>query len=127
MNRRDLSLLILRIGLSAIFLYFGVLAIQDPSGQGAIWINQNFTTIIERVASVNLFMTTLGIVQVIVSVFTMLGVYVRYTSSVAIILLLGIIVNLGFNDIALRDFAILTGHLFLVLNGGGRYVLVGKF
>ena len=123
MNRKDISFLILRAGLSFIFLYFGILALKDPSGQGAIWITPKIFAMIEQFSSVTLFMTALGFVQVAVAVFTILGVYLRYTSGVAVLLLAGIIVNLGFNDIALRDFAILTGHLFLVVNGGGRYVL----
>ena len=124
MNRKDISLIILRIGLSVIFLYFGILALKDPSGQAAIWLNPKMEAIITSMVSPKTFMLFLGVAQVAVAAGCMLGIYARVASAGAVLLLAGIIVNLGFNDIALRDFAILTGHLFLVINGGGKYVLI---
>ena len=124
MKHQDLSFLILRIGLSIIFLYFGILALKDPSGQAAIWLNPKMEAIITSMVSPKTFMLFLGVAQVAVAAGCMLGIYARVASAGAVLLLAGIIVNLGFNDIALRDFAILTGHLFLVINGGGKYVLI---
>lgn len=121
--KKDFSLLVLRLGISLIFLYFGILALKDPAGQGEIWLNQSMKDIITTLVSVKVFMTLLGLAQITVAVLTILGVYIRYTSLAAAALLLGIIINLGFNDIALRDFAILTAYLFLSVNGGGKYVL----
>ena len=124
MKHQDLSFLILRIGLSIIFLYFGIWALKDPSGQAAIWLNPKMEAIITSMVSPKTFMLFLGVAQVAVAAGCMLGIYARVASAGAVLLLAGIIVNLGFNDIALRDFAILTGHLFLVINGGGKYVLI---
>lgn len=122
--KKDLSLLVLRIGLSIIFLYFGILALKDPSGQAAIWLNPKMAAIVTSVVSVKVFMMIMGVAQVAIALGCIFGVLGRVASGAAVLLLAGIIVNLGFNDIALRDLAILTGHLFLAINGGGKYVLV---
>ena len=124
MSHKDLSLVVLRMGLSVIFLYFGISALKDPSGQAAVWLDPKMAGLVTMFVSVKTFMLLLGTAQVAVGISCMLGIYARYGSAMAVLLLAGIIVNLGFNDIALRDFAILTGHLFLVINGGGRYVLL---
>ncbi len=121
--KKDLSLLVLRIGLSVIFLYFGLLALKDPAGQAAVWLNPQMTGIVAGLMPVQIFMLALGVAQVVIALGCIFGVFIRVASGAAVLLLAGIIVNLGFNDIALRDLAILTGHLFLVVNGGGRYVL----
>ena len=122
--RKDLSILFLRVGISAIFLYFGIWALQDPIGQATVWLDPQMAGLITMLMPVKTFMLLLGVAQVAVALSCMLGIYARYGSALGALLLLGIIVNLGFNDIALRDFAIFTGHIFVVINGGGRYVLV---
>ena len=122
--RKDLSILFLRVGISAIFLYFGIWALQDPIGQATVWLDPQMAGLITMLMPVKTFMLLLGVAQVAVALSCMLGIYARYGSAFGALLLLGIIVNLGFNDIALRDFAILTGHIFVVINGGGRYVLL---
>src|SRR3989338_7566508 len=119
--RKDLSILFLRVGISAIFLYFGIWALQDPIGQATVWLDPQMAGLITMLMPVKTFMLLLGVAQVAVALSCMLGIYARYGSAFGALLLLGIIVNLGFNDIALRDFAILTGHIFVVINGGGRY------
>ena len=58
--------------------------------------------------------TLFGLLELFVGFTLLTGVWLRWGLGLAGLLLAGIIVNLGFNDISVRDFAILTGVVYLL-------------
>jgi len=108
-----LAELLFRLGLAALFLYFGVLALIQPEVEASIWIGTQIQPIIVSILPLTTFMLVLGAVQVLVGIILISGKYLRIGLLVAAGLLIGIIINLGFNDIALRDLALLTGVIYL--------------
>lgn len=116
----DISLLLLRISLGALFLYFGLLAVTDPEGQlswMSTWVNSL------PVIGTPVFIFVFGIVQIIIALCLILGIYVRYAALAAGAALIGIIINLGFNDVAYRDVVILTAALVLATQLRFRWAL----
>jgi len=105
-----------RIGIAAVFLYFGFLAVQDPVGQARLWTRRETLEIIVTLMPLGMAFTIFGILELAVAFSLISGVFLRTGLLLAAILLLGIIINLGFNDIAIRDFAILTGVIYLLLS-----------
>ena len=105
-----------RIGIAAVFLYFGFLAVQDPVGQARLWTGRETLEIIMAFLPLRAAFTIFGILELFVAFSLISGVLLRIGLFLAALLLLGIIINLGFNDIAIRDFAILTGVIYLFLS-----------
>jgi len=114
------SQFVMRLGLSIVFFYFGILAVIEPAIQAAAWIAQPFYGWIEAIIPVTIFMTIFGVVQLAVAVGVLFKIQARYAFLLAGFLMLGIIVNLTlstgfFNDLVMRDLAIagLAFGLFL--------------
>ena len=104
---------IFQLGIAVAFGYFGILAILNPEIEGAKWIGVNMKTTIEYVMIVEIFMLLLGAAQVVVSISLLVNKFLDYTLPLAALLLVGIIFSLGWGELAIRDFAILTGVLYL--------------
>ena len=105
---------IFRLGISFLFLYFGYLAVTEPLIQANVWIRKENLDIISSLISVSIFMQIYGVIEILVALMLATGRYLRLGLFIAFILLAGTIINLGFNEIALRDFVIMTGVLYLL-------------
>ena len=102
---------LIRAGLAIVFLYFGILAVFDPAAQAAIWITQPFYDWINSVLPIAWFMSSFGVLQIAIALSLILKIHARYSSLLAGLLLLSIVVNLSiaggfFNDIVMRDLAL---------------------
>ncbi|MAF24712.1 hypothetical protein CL634_03970 [bacterium] len=120
----DFAKLLLRLGIAGVFLYFGINAVQNPVGQGAIWITPQIGSVLEGLISVSTFMMLFGIIQILIGALVLLGAAFKLATAAAAIALLGIVINLGsvsLNDIVYRDFALFTAALLLFFEGPGRY------
>ena len=105
--------LLLRFGIASIFFYFGFDAVANPELAAGQWIRPEPYSLISSIISIKLFMMTLGVIQILLSMAILSGMHLRKTLVVAGLLLIGIIINLGYNDVAIRDFAILTSVIYL--------------
>ncbi len=105
---------IFRIGIAGVFVYFGFLAIQDPVLQARLWTRREILDVIAGVMPLRAAFTLFGLLELFVGFTLLTGVWLRWGLGLAGLLLAGIIVNLGFNDISVRDFAILTGVVYLL-------------
>jgi len=108
-----------RIGIATVFLYFGFQALKDPVGQAHLWTRREILELISGVAPLEIAFTVFGIAELFVAFTLLTGVLARWGLFLAAALLVGIIVNLGFNDISVRDFTILTGVLYLLAQEQG--------
>jgi uncharacterized membrane protein YphA (DoxX/SURF4 family) len=104
---QDLCLLLLRIGLGGVFLYFGISHLVSPV-QSTKWVPEGVAALLPNILT---FIYVLGAVEVIVGLLVLIGFLTRVAASLAVVILLGIITALGFNEIMIRD----TGLMFLAL------------
>jgi len=112
MSLRKTGKLAFRIGLAGLFGYFGVLAIIDPVQQAAAWLSPQFADLITSIVSIEFGLRLFGVAQVAIAVAILFKLFLRWALLVATVMLVGIVVNLGFNEIALRDLALLTGVFY---------------
>ena len=112
-NKDNVSELFLRFSIAALFFYFGFDAVTNPEITAGQWMRPEIYNIISSILSIKIFMLTFGVVQILISAAILFGIYLRISLIAAAILLIGIIINLGFNDIAIRDFVILTSVIYL--------------
>lgn len=112
-SSRTFASWLLRFALGFILVYFGINAITHPGLQAALWINPAISGIIKALMPITVFMVIFGALQVIVGVLAFVGVWKRYVLPVVILMLVGIIVNLGWNEVSIRDFVILSAVIYL--------------
>ena len=102
-----------RCAVAAIIGYFGYLAATDPVLQAQLWIRPEIYNIITGIIDIEIFMRVFGVGQMLLALALFTGKYLKITLGLAALMLVGIIVNLGFNEVAYRDAVILTGVLYL--------------
>ena len=98
-------LFVIRIGLAVVFLWIGIDTLLHPIVWLA-WVPQWLLNIIPF--SPTMFMYIHGSIEALLGLMLLVGFLTRKVSAVAAVMLAAIIVILGFNDLAARDFAILT-------------------
>jgi uncharacterized membrane protein YphA (DoxX/SURF4 family) len=122
MDKRAAGLLLLRIGLGGVFLWFGI----DKFFHGSAWqhyIPGWFPMLIPAPT----FIFLLGVVETIVGAFVLFGLFTRIAAVVAALMLIPIIISLGYNEIGVRDFGLLFLALGVSVLGSGDYSLDAKF
>jgi len=117
---KDYSSLILRLGLGLTLLWFGITSILEPE----VWSSLVPSFIpIQPITAVIL----LAIFQVIISILIILGLFTRLVALLMALSLIPIILSLGYNDVAIRDFAILMAAISLAMSGSNKLSLDSKF
>lgn len=107
------SNLLFRTAIAALFGYFGVLAVKDPVLQTQLWVNPDIYNLIIPYIQVEFFIRIFGFVQIAVAILMVAGKYLKIVFGLAALMLIGIIVNLGMNEVSYRDAVILTGVIYL--------------
>lgn len=115
------SNLILRIGISSVFLWFGINQLVDQSyflGYLPDFIlNSPYQLILVKLN---------GLFEIILGLFLLLGLFTRIVSFILFLHLLAIIYSLGYNDIAIRDFGLAVATLAIFLHGKDDFSLDSK-
>ena len=119
-NHQALGLFLLRLGLGGVFFWFGLGKLLSPLSW-LPWIPPWIVGILPM--SQNVFLSVLGIVELVVGALLLLGYWSRLVAGVAALQLVGILASFGFNEITTRDFGLLMMALALVLMGGGTWSL----
>lgn len=112
---------LLRLALAGLFAYFGWYAVTEPAAQAEIWIRPDIRELIVTIMPVTTFMLILGSTQLAVAIILAVGRFLWLGLGVATLLLIGIIINLGFGDLALRDGVILAAVLYLLAQEMGAW------
>lgn len=115
MDWRRYAPLTLRIGLSAVFLWFGVNQFVRPDYFLGYLPGWEFPVSATTVVVLN------GVLDTTLGVLLLLGLFTRVAAAIATAHLLSIAVSLGYNDIAVRDVGLAIVALSLVLHGPDRY------
>ncbi len=105
-----------RLGLGAVLIWFGIDALLNPS----VWslLVPKWVLSISPL-SANTFMYINGTLEILLGLLLLIGLWTRLIAGLTALLLLGIILSLGYGDLAVRDFGLLMAALSLVLSGTG--------
>ncbi|MDO8628367.1 MAG: DoxX family membrane protein [Nanoarchaeota archaeon] len=112
MNKAFLSSFLLRLGLGVVFLIFGV-----GKFRGDIWAQTipNLPFVQSLPFSSDVVVIIIGVVEVLIGLFLLFGLFTRWVALVASIELIMIMILLKFGEV--RDMGLLAGSLSLVLTG----------
>lgn len=140
MNHRykEYAPIVLRIGISLVFLWFGLTQLINPEsffGYIPDWVTPHDTMMIHEhpfQSAHNLPLTPHiiimgnGILETIFSLLLILGLLTRIASLILAIHLFTIMLGLGYNDIAVRDFGLIIAAIVVFLNGPDKLSLDTK-
>ncbi len=106
--------IVLRIMAVAIFLYFGINQLSNPSS----WVSFLPHFIIKSSMAIA-FVKFNGLFEVVCAVMILLGAYTRIVAGILSIHLLFIAITIGFTSTGMRDFGLAVSLLALMCSGAG--------
>lgn len=136
---RGYAPVLLRVGVSLVFLWFGVNQLINPEsflGYVPQWLlphqgmmmHEHPLQFMHNIPkpSVHIIIMGNGAFETLFGVFLLLGIFTRASSLLLSIHLFGIMASLGYNDIAVRDFGLALSAFSVFLNGADRWSLDNK-
>ena len=105
-------LFIIRVGLASVFLWFGIDKIVHPIFWSSFIPEWVVNVLPFSVFTINYILSG---VEIVLGLLLLLGLFTRKVAVVTALFMAGIILSVGYNDIAVRDFAILTMAIALAL------------
>ena len=114
-NYKQYAPLIMRLGLSFVFLWFGISQLINPDY--FLGYVPDFLTL------PNLLVTLNGIGETILGTLLLIGLFTRIVSFLLAIHLITIILSLGYNDIAIRDAGLLLVTIAQFIGGADKWCL----
>lgn len=119
MKYKEYSPLVLRIGIGIVFLWFGLTNIFNP--QTLIGYLPKFVQTLP-IEPLSILLLT-GIFEVVFGVFLIIGLFTRLSSLLLFLHLVVIIIGIGYNDVAVRDFGLALATLAIFLHGPDKWCL----
>lgn len=119
---KQYSPIILRIGLSLVFLWFGFNELFDT----ATWLSYipPWTNDLP-IGPITLVLINGGI-EAVFGILLLLGIFTRFSAGILAIHHLFILVILGYNEIAIRDFGLFAALIAVFLFGKDKWCLDSK-
>lgn len=118
MKNQNLGLLILRLGLAAVFIWFGYSQITN----NAMWLRLVPEWASSIMAAETIVMMN-GWFEVVMGALLALGIFTRVVALILALHLIPIISALGYSANAVRDFGLAVSMLSLVFSGSGTYAV----
>jgi len=116
MNGFKLPHLILRLGLAAVFLWFGIDKFFHPTYWINAWVPGGVLSFFDKFGVNDLqFIYLNGIFEVLVGLSLVTGIFIRFFSFLAILFLISIFAFIGFNEVVIRDVGLIGGFAALVV------------
>ena len=112
MNKFAQPFFVLRTGLGAVFLYFGIDKFINPLAW-IPWIPEFVLGVIP--VSDFAFIYAQGVVHTLLGILLLLGLFTRASAAAAAAIMLAIVIVVGFNDLGARDAAIFFMAVSLAL------------
>ena len=110
-----LSIFFLKLGLAAVFLWFGVDKLIHPSYWLNAWVPQWFLGVLAKFGTDGIqFIYANGIFEILVGASLLSGILVKFFSFLAVAFLLSVILLVGLNEVIVRDIGLLGGLLALL-------------
>lgn len=116
---RNFAPVVVRIGVSLVFLWFGINQIATP---------ELFVGYVPAffAGKASLFLLLNGIFQTVFAAMLLVGLFTRFVSFVLVLCLIGIIYSVGYNEIGVRDFGLLMATISICMNGSDALCLEKK-
>ena len=119
-NFKEYAPAIARYGVGVVFFIFGISQLINPES----WLGYLPSFVFNiGISSTNLIYFN-GVFDLAVGLFLFLGLFVRVFALLGSLHLLGIIVSLGFNDVAVRDLGLLIVLISIFLNGSDKLCIM---
>ncbi len=122
MDTKKWAPVILRVGLVALFLWFGLSQVTDPAGWTS-WL-PTWATTLPWVAPKTLILLNGGF-ETVLGIALAAGFYTRWVALLLSLHLFFIAYEIGYNDIGVRDFVLAVCTLALSAYGADEYSLQG--
>ena len=108
-----LSPIVLRIGIGLVIMWFGLQQIANPSG----WVVYlpEFTKSLP-ISQIN-FVLLNGYFELVFGALLIAGFYLRIVALLLALHMAGIVLSVGYNEIGVRDFGILTALVAIFFHG----------
>jgi uncharacterized membrane protein YphA (DoxX/SURF4 family) len=103
---------IVRIGVSLVFLYFGISQLVDPFAWTG-WV----PGFVSNIINANLLVHINGIAEIVLGLLLIAGIFTRIAALLLALHLYGIAATIGFNPIGARDFGLATATLSVFFSG----------
>lgn len=116
---KEYSPLVLRIGIGIVFLWFGLTNLFNP--ESLIGYLPKFAQSLP-IEPLSILLLT-GIFEVVFGLLLLIGLFTRLSSFLLFLHLLIIIIGLGYNDIAVRDFGLALATFAIFLHGPDKWCL----
>ena len=105
-------MIVLRLGLGLVFTWFGLDKLINPSN----WLGYITPKVAQFIfINLNSFIFILGIIEIMLGILLIIGLYTRIVALIMAIHLTLVIISIGFNDVAVRDIGLLSIALYLSL------------
>ena len=130
---------IVRIGVSLVFLWFGISQLINPEsflGYLPQWFYSHPLDMMHEHSLQMLHSLPLkphfvimsnGVFETLFGTLLLLGVLTRISALLLALHLIGIIIGIGYNDIAVRDFGLMILTFSVFLNGSDKFCLENIF
>jgi len=119
MEKSELAKAVLRLGVGAIFLTFGIWQLINPTS----WIGYISGYVYSFGISVSLIIVLNGILDLVIGLSLLSGVGLEFFSLIGVLRILVIAFSLGFNDVFVRDIGIAFALFAVYLNGKDKFCL----
>ena len=138
-ENKDYSIVIVRIGLALVLLWFGTHQLINPEsflGYIPQWLyshepqmmHEHSLQLMHNIPkpSVHFILMFNGIFEVVIGSLLLIGIYTRIIASIVALHLISIAFSLGYNDIAIRDLGLTMMAVSLIFSGAGILSLDNK-
>jgi uncharacterized membrane protein YphA (DoxX/SURF4 family) len=119
---KNYSVIILRIGLVIVYLWFGINQLIDPQ-RFVGWLPNEASLI--PTDPINLILLN-GIFEILLSLAILFGIYIRYASWLLSLHLFAIAYTIGLNETGIRDIGLAFATLALGFSEPDKYTLDKK-
>ena len=110
-----LSNLCLRISLAIVFLWFGIDKFVHPQYWLDAWVPRSVLNVLAFIKiSGRDFIYINGVFEILVGISLLANLFTKVFSSIAIVFLMGVLVVHGFNEVIIRDIAMIGAFLAII-------------
>lgn len=115
---------ILRLGLAAVFLVFGIWKARSPVGW-VIFLPNWVAGAVSDIESLDALgaLRLMGFFEAVLGLQLLLGIFTKTTALLCALLLGGIVLHVGFDQVGIRDLGLLMAAVALCLAGGGPWTV----
>jgi len=109
------SNLFLRLGLAAVFIWFGVDKFLHPEYWLSAWIPQSVLLVASRVGISGMDVVyASGVFELLVGASVLSNIFIKIFSVLALIFLVVVLFTFGINEVIIRDVGLMGGFLSLL-------------